>query len=106
MSTLTDSVVQINDFLSSYIPQPRDRRNARHRQQLADDDAAAESDEDIADAVDEMDMRDGTGDRRIKAKYLRVLRKVANRQTTEVVIDLSDLKKVCISSREPSDVLD
>ncbi|KAI9636883.1 DNA replication licensing factor MCM7 [Dioszegia hungarica] len=39
-----------------------------------------------------MDMG-GEGEGRSKAKYMKLLRRVANRQTTEVVIDLSDLKK-------------
>jgi hypothetical protein len=33
---------------------------------------------------------------RSKAKYMRALRRVANRQTEEVVIDLADLRKVCL----------
>jgi DNA replication licensing factor MCM7 len=36
------------------------------------------------------------GERRSKAKYMKLLRKVANRQTAEVIVDLADLKKVCI----------
>jgi hypothetical protein len=36
------------------------------------------------------------------AKYIRILRKVANRQTTEVVIDLKDLKEVGMSRHAPA----
>lgn len=31
---------------------------------------------------------------RSKAKYMRIMRKVANRQTSEVVIDLKDIQQV------------
>lgn len=34
------------------------------------------------------------GQRGPKEKYMNILRQVANRQTTEIVIELSDLKKV------------
>jgi DNA replication licensing factor MCM7 len=64
-----------------------------------DDDDEAEDDEDdaesLADGMSEVDM-DGAREGRSKAKYMKVLRKVANRQTTEVVVDLGDLKKVCL----------
>lgn len=98
----TNIPVQINDFLSSYVPQARNRnRNARRQQQAADDDDEAESEEDLADDLDDMNVDgDGARDGRSKAKYMRLLRKVANRQTTEVVIDLSDLKKVCLELEE------
>ncbi|EIW66034.1 hypothetical protein TREMEDRAFT_35470, partial [Tremella mesenterica DSM 1558] len=39
--------------------------------------------------VDDVDGREG----RSKAKYMKVLRKVANRQLAEVTVDLSDLRK-------------
>ena len=47
----------------------------------------------MAADVGDMDMG-GEGEGRSKAKYMKLLRRIANRQTTEVVIDLSDLKKV------------
>jgi DNA replication licensing factor MCM7 len=34
------------------------------------------------------------GEERSKAKYMRVLRKVANRQSAAVIIDLNDVKEV------------
>ena len=36
----------------------------------------------------------GEAQRRSKAKYMKVIRKVANRQKSEVVVDLADLRKV------------
>jgi len=45
----------------------------------------------LADAVDDLDVN---GEERSKAKYMRVLRKVANRQSAAVVIDLNDVKEV------------
>ena len=51
----------------------------------------------LADAVDDLDVN---GEERSKAKYMRVLRKVANRQSAAVVIDLNDVKEVryCLTS--------
>lgn len=91
-----DGPVQINDFLSTYKTEER-TRNARHRQQAADDDDEAESEDDLADDVNDMNMG-GPGEQRSKIKYMKLLRKVANRQTTEVVIDLSDLKRVSLKA--------
>ena len=45
----------------------------------------------LADAVDDLDVN---GEERSKAKYMRVLRKVANRQSAAVIIDLNDVKEV------------
>lgn len=39
----------------------------------------------------------GPREGRSKAKYMKVLRRVANRQTAEVIVDLADLKKVRIT---------
>jgi DNA replication licensing factor MCM7 len=44
----------------------------------------------LADAVDDLDVGEG----RSKAKYMKILRKVANRQSAAVVIDLNDVKEV------------
>jgi DNA replication licensing factor MCM7 len=77
-----DELVKISDFISKYIPAPRARRRIP-----ADDDEEAEED-DLAEEMEDMDV-DGT-----RSKYMKVLRKVANRQTSEVVIDLADLRKV------------
>ncbi|KAK4687318.1 DNA replication licensing factor MCM7, partial [Tremellales sp. Uapishka_1] len=81
-----DELEKISDFLSSYVPAPR-----AHRRLPDDDDEEAESEEEeeLADDLDDL----AVGEERSKAKYMKVLRKVANRQTTEVVIDLGDLKK-------------
>jgi DNA replication licensing factor MCM7 len=48
----------------------------------------------LADAVDDLDVN---GERRSKAKYMKVLRKVANRQSAAVIIDLNDVKEVSLS---------
>lgn len=61
---------KIRNFLESYVPAPRD-----HRQLPADDDEEAEdeeADEDLADDMDDMDV-DENGERRHKAKYIRLL---------------------------------
>ncbi len=54
----------------------------------------------MADGLDGMAV---DGDREVpgrsKAKYMKVLRKVANRQTSEVVVDLADLRKVRFPKR-------
>jgi DNA replication licensing factor MCM7 len=85
--------VKIEDFLTRFVPQPR------HRGQPlpADDDEEAEDDgEDLADDLNDLDVDGEDGlPGRSKAKYMKVMRKVANRQTSEVVIDLADLRKVC-----------
>lgn len=69
------------------------------RRHLPDDDDQEAEDEDeenaddLADAVDDLDVN---GEERSKAKYMRVLRKVANRQSAAVVIDLNDVKEVSL----------
>ena len=87
-----DELEKITQFLSTYVPPPRDPRTTLP----ADDDEEAE--DELADDMDDLDF-DGDSDgneqgQRSKAKYMRVLRKVANRQTAEVVVDLADLRKV------------
>lgn len=85
-----EELEKITQFLSTYVPPPRDPRAALP----ANDDEEAE--DDLADDLDDMAF-DADGDEqgeRSKAKYMRVLRKVANRQTAEVVVDLADLRKV------------
>ncbi|ORY33036.1 MCM2/3/5 family-domain-containing protein [Naematelia encephala] len=86
-----DELSKITDFLSTYASQPR-RRTALP----VDDDEEAEEDEeeeDLADEVDDMDLQDGNRAGRSKAKYMKILRKVANRRTAEVVVDLADLRR-------------
>lgn len=90
-----EEVRKIEEFLTRYVPQPRSHRRGRQQaQQLpADDDEAAEEDEEeLADDLDDLGL-DGGRASRVKEKYLRVLRRVANRQTAEVVVDLNDLRK-------------
>ena len=85
-----EELEKITQFLSTYVPPPRDPRATLP----ANDDEEAE--DDLADDLDDMAF-DADGDEqgeRSKAKYMRVLRKVANRQTAEVVVDLADLRKV------------
>ncbi len=77
--------------MTRYVPQLRQRRGLP-----ADDDEEAEDeDEELADDLDDLGV-DGEDEApgRSKAKYMKVLRNVANRQTTEVVVDLADLRKV------------
>ena len=56
----------------------------------------------MADAVDDLDVN---GEQRSKAKYMKVLRKVANRQSAAVVIDLNDVKEVSLCIKWPSTTL-
>jgi DNA replication licensing factor MCM7 len=94
-----DELAKIESFLTTYVPERR--RNARRGAALpADDDEEAEDEDDMADEMDGMDVDEGEGEGRSKAKYMRVLRKVANRQTAEVVIDLGDLRKVSESGND------
>ena len=70
--------------------------SSRRRQIPDDDDQEAEEDDEedadaLADAVDDLDVN---GEERSKAKYMRVLRKVANRQSAAVVVDLNDVQEV------------
>lgn len=70
------------------------QRRSRHA--IPDDDDA-EAEDDSADEIEDLDDLDLDNDEnqgRSKAKYMRIMRKVANRQTTEVVIDLNDLQSV------------
>jgi DNA replication licensing factor MCM7 len=50
----------------------------------------------LADDLGDINVDDDDEDapERSKAKYMKVLRKVANRQSAEVVIDLADLRRV------------
>jgi DNA replication licensing factor MCM7 len=87
---------KITEFLSSYVPPPR----APRRGLPSDDDEDAEeedNEDDLEDGLDNLSV-DGRVERS-KAKYMKVLRKVANRQTSEVIVDLGDLIKVsCLES--------
>ncbi|EIW66037.1 hypothetical protein TREMEDRAFT_65880 [Tremella mesenterica DSM 1558] len=83
---------KIEDFLTKFVPQAR--RPRRHAHLPADDDEAAEEEQALADDLDDLDVDDVDGrEGRSKAKYMKVLRKVANRQLAEVTVDLSDLRK-------------
>ena len=87
---------KITDFLSRYVPPPR----TRARGLPADDDEEAEDEEAedeediLADELEGMDVAADPG--RSKAKYMKTLRRVANRRTAEVVVDLADLQKVSV----------
>ena len=83
---------RIEDFLTRFVADS----SARRRQLPDDDDQEAEEEDQedadmLADAVDDLDVN---GEERSKAKYMRVLRKVANRQSAAVIIDLNDVKEV------------
>lgn len=72
-------------------------RSSRNRQNQDEEDEGEESQEeddedDLADGLDDLDVGEGSG--RSKAKYMKVLRKVANRQSAAVTIDLNDVKEV------------
>jgi hypothetical protein len=90
-----EELARIEDFLTRYVAD----RSPRTRQLPSDDDQEAEEEDaeeedDLADAVDDLDVN---GERRSKAKYMKMLRKVANRQSAAVVIDLNDVKEVSAS---------
>ncbi|TXT09090.1 hypothetical protein VHUM_02564 [Vanrija humicola] len=80
---------KITDFLTRFVKD----KNARRRATLPeDDDDEAESEaESVADDLDDLDV-DDDGEHS-KAKYMRIMRRVANRQTSEVVIDLANLQE-------------
>mgnify|MGYP002718906515 CR=1 FL=1 len=82
----------ITDFLSRYVPPPR----AARRDLPGNDDDEAEDEDELADDVADLGVGEHDVPGRSKAKYMRALRRVANRQTEEVVIDLADLRKVCL----------
>ena len=87
-----EELARIEDFLTRFVADSSSRRR-----QLPDDDDQEAEEEDqedadmLADAVDDLDVN---GEERSKAKYMRVLRKVANRQSAAVIIDLNDVKEV------------
>ncbi|WWD21313.1 hypothetical protein CI109_105797 [Kwoniella shandongensis] len=88
-----EELEKIQEFLTTYVPPPR---SARRTLPSDDDEEAEDEDEDegdLADDLSDLDVDEGERRHREKAKYMRVLRKVANRQTAEVVVDLADLKK-------------
>jgi hypothetical protein len=91
-----EELARIEDFLTRYVAD----RSTRTRQLPSDDDQEAEEEDaeeqedDLADAVDDLDVN---GERRSKAKYMKVLRKVANRQSAAVIVDLNDVKEVRLS---------
>ncbi|TYJ57734.1 hypothetical protein B9479_001588 [Cryptococcus floricola] len=81
---------KIEDFLLNFVPIPRNRR---HQAPIpADDDAAAEEtsedDDDLANGLDGLNVG---GARRQKHKYQRIMREVANRRRTDVVVNLKDV---------------
>ena len=86
-----DELEKISTFLSTYVPPPRPTRRGGIP---ADDDEEAEDEEELLDDLDGIDIDDDEHAQRSKAKYMKKLRKVANRQTSEVVVDLADLRKV------------
>lgn len=82
---------KITDFVTRFVPDRRRRRNASLP---ANDDEAAEDEDESEDDLDEdMDSLDVDDEPRSKAKYMRIMRKVANRQTAKVVVDLADLQQ-------------
>lgn len=84
-----EELTKIEDFLTRFVATPS-------RGLPADDDEEAEEEEDLADEVDDMDMDGDDGVGRSKAKYMKVLRKVANRRVASVTIDLNDVKEVSL----------
>ena len=82
---------RIKDFLSRYVPERgRPSRRSRPEDELPSDDDD-EAEDELADDIDNLDVGQSG---RSKAKYMKRLRKVANRQSVEVVVDLADLRKV------------
>jgi DNA replication licensing factor MCM7 len=89
-----EELTKIEDFLTRFVATPT-RRNG-HGNLPANDDDEAEEEEDLADEVDGMDMDDNDDENpgKSKAKYMKVLRRVANRRSASVTIDLNDIKEV------------
>lgn len=89
-------MTKIEDFLTRFVADTS-RRNRRLPADN-DDEAEEDEDEDLADGVDDLDVDvDGDDEHaagRSKAKYMKVLRRVANRRSAAVTIDLNDLKEV------------
>ncbi|WWC72895.1 uncharacterized protein I206_106859 [Kwoniella pini CBS 10737] len=88
---------RIREFLTSYVSPPRSSRRIipSDDDELAEDEDLNEEEDDqedendLADNMSDLNVRDRS---RSKAKYIKKLRKVANRQTEEIVIDLQDIK--------------
>ncbi|CAK9781347.1 MCM-domain-containing protein [Cutaneotrichosporon oleaginosum] len=80
-----EEIRKISEFLTKFVSE---RRQANGGAIPENDDAAAEDEtEDELDDLDELHMEEARS-----PKYMRIMRKVANRQTAEVVIDLKDLQ--------------
>ncbi|GMK55623.1 hypothetical protein CspeluHIS016_0206790 [Cutaneotrichosporon spelunceum] len=80
-----EEIKKISDFLTKFVSELRSA-NSGVIPSNDDDAAEPESDDDLG-MMDELHM-----DEYQSPKYMRTMRKVANRQTTEVVIDLQDLR--------------
>lgn len=88
-------MTKIEDFLTRFVPD-----NSRRNRQLPDDDDDEAEEEDLADEMNGLDVDEDEDDdapgaeRRSKAKYMKVLRRVANRRSAAITIDLNDIKEV------------
>lgn len=93
-----NDLAKITDFVTNFASTRR--RRGQDASLPANDDAAAEdeSDDDDESLDEHMDSLD-VDDSRSKSKYMRIMRKVANRQTTKVVIDLNDLQEYSSDDR-------
>lgn len=88
-----EELVKIEDFLTRFVSDRSSRRRDPNDDEEEGEESADEDDEDeVADGLDDLDVGEGSG--RSKAKYMKVLRKVANRQSAAVTIDLNDVKEV------------
>ena len=88
-------MTKIEDFLTRFVPD-----NSRRSRRLPEDDDDEAEEEDLADELEGLDVDEDVdedaegGERRSKAKYMKVLRRIANRRTAAVTIDLNDVKEV------------
>jgi hypothetical protein len=98
-----EELVKIEDFLTRFVSDRSSRRRDPNDDEEEGEESAEEDDEDdLADGLDDLDVGEGSG--RSKAKYMKVLRKVANRQSAAVTIDLNDVKEVSRSSSYESSI--
>lgn len=91
-----EELTKIEDFLTRFVPD-----TSRRNRQLPDDDDEEAEEEDLANDLDELDVDEDDdapgGERRSKAKYMKVLRRIANRRSAAVTIDLNDVKEVSLT---------
>jgi DNA replication licensing factor MCM7 len=78
--------------LTRFVSDRSSRRRDPNDDEEGEESAEEDDEDDLTDGLDDLDVGEGSG--RSKAKYMKVLRKVANRQSAAVTIDLNDVKEV------------